>query len=467
MTVLILRKSNEMIELVAVSALERSVKSIFIIALILLVRRKLNIKSIEWANMILWSILFMYLVFPYSFLIEIENLSEYGILQYILEPVRIIDEYIRAFVKDFGYILSKINRVFIASILLIYVITQIIQRNKAMKNSILMENDIRIDKILNLFKLKRNVNILVNNKIKVPITYGVIRPKIILQSRILEDDELLKYVLIHELTHIKKFDIVFNHIKNLIACMYWYNIFILLASRYMEDDIEVLCDKLVIQRVGDTINNRKEYCLSMLKLIEQKEYTKRVVLKLHPTKERMIIMKKWNKGFSGICAFVLVTALSLTVFADVKAVETNQVISSEASLDIERNNDNRVIEITDEEYNDLTLGEIPLNELRVANFDSKVTLDGLGHKSYKFNMESWTEPNHDGFTVKMSDMSCSGGLNYALIIKENGNEIYNSNFTKATTLTVKAYHNSRYEVIIQNRSTNSLKYRVKINSYIR
>ncbi|HEL1830662.1 TPA: M56 family metallopeptidase [Streptococcus suis] len=456
-----------MIELVTVSALERSIKSIFIIAFILLVRRKLNVKSIKWANMILWSILFIYLIFPYSILVEIENPSRYGILQYILEPVLVIDEYIRAFVKDFGYLLSKVNRVFIAGLLLIYVITQIIQRNKAMKNSISVENDKRVIEALNLFKLKRKINILVNDKIKVPITYGVIRPKIILQSHILEDDELLKCVLIHELTHIKKFDIVFNHIKNLIACVYWYNIFILIASRYMEDDIEVLCDKLVIQRVGDTVNNRKEYCISMLKLIEQKEYTKRVVLKLHPTKERMVIMKKWKRTFSGVCAFALVTALSFTAFADVKAVEKEQVLSSEISSNVKLNDNNRVVEITDEEYNRLTLGEIPFNELRVADVDSKVTLDGLEHKSYKFNMESWTEPNHDGFTVKMSEMSCSGGLNYALIIKENGNEIYNSNFTKATTLTVKAYHNSRYEVIIQNRSTNSLKYRVKIDSYIR
>ncbi|HEP1835772.1 TPA: M56 family metallopeptidase [Streptococcus suis] len=456
-----------MIELVAVSALERSIKSIFIIALILLVRRKLNIKSIKCANIILWSILFIYLIFPYSFLIKIENPSRYGILQYILEPVLIISEYIRAFVKDFGYLLSKVNRVFIASLLLIYVITQIIQRNKAMKNSIPIENDKRVIEVINLFKLKRKIDVLISDKVKVPITYGVARPKIILQSHILEDDELLRYVLIHELTHIKKFDIVFNHIKNLIACVYWYNIFILIASRYMEDDIEVLCDKLVIQRVGDTVNNRKEYCISMLKLIEQKEYTKRVVLKLHPTKERMVIMKKWKRTFSGVCAFALVTALSFTAFADVKAVEKEQVLSSEISSNVKLNDNNRVVEITDEEYNRLTLGEIPFNELRVADVDSKVTLDGLEHKSYKFNMESWTEPNHDGFTVKMSEMSCSGGLNYALIIKENGNEIYNSNFTKATTLTVKAYHNSRYEVIIQNRSTNSLKYRVKINSYIR
>lgn len=456
-----------MIELVAVSALERSIKSIFIIALILLVRRKLNIKSIKWANMILWSILFIYLIFPYSFLVEIENPSQYGILQYILEPILIISEYIRAFVKDFGYLLSKINRVFVASLFFVYVMKQIVKRNNAMKNSIPVENDKRVIEALNLFRLKRKIDVLISDKIKVPITYGVIHPKIILQSHILKDDELLKYVLIHELTHIRKFDIVFNHIKNLIACIYWYNIFILIASRYMEDDIEVLCDKLVIQRVGDTVNNRKEYCISMLKLIEQEENAKRVVLKLRPTKERMIIMKKWKRGFSGICAFLLVTALSLTAFADVKAAGMEEVVSSETPLKNRVNENGRVEEIEDEEYNRLKLEEIYSDELKSANIDDKTTLDGLGHKYYKFNMESWTEPNHDGFTVKMSEMSCAGGLNYSIIIQENGKVIYQEYFNRAVTLTVKAYHNSRFKVTIVNQSVNPLTYRVKINSYIR
>ena len=128
----------------------------------------------------------------------------------------------------------------------------------------------------------------------------------------------------------------------------------LLPQDIVEDDIEVLCDKLVIQRVGDTVNNRKEYCISMLKLIEQKEYTKRVVLKLHPTKERMVIMKKWKRTFSGVCAFALVTALSFTAFADVKAVEKEQVLSSEISSNVKLNDNNRVVEITIE-YNCLTL----------------------------------------------------------------------------------------------------------------
>ena len=65
----------------------------------------------------------------------------------------------------------------------------------------------------------------------------------------------------------------------------------------------------------------------------------------------------------------------------------------------------------------------------------------------------------------MSDMSCNEGIDYIIIILENGKEIFNKNYDKADTLTVKAYHNNRYEVIVLNTSSNILKYRVKINSY--
>ena len=67
----------------------------------------------------------------------------------------------------------------------------------------------------------------------------------------------------------------------------------------------------------------------------------------------------------------------------------------------------------------------------------------------------------------MSEMKCGDGLDYALIIKEDGKSVYKTSLNRATTLTVKANRNSSYEVIINNLSTSSLKYRVRINSYKR
>ena len=456
-----------MVEFVIVSTLERGIKSTFFIIFILLTRRVLNIKSIKWASIILWSILFIYLLFPYSISIRIEKIEQCVVLRYALEPFVFVSKYIKMLVQEVGYILSNFNQLIVTSILLMYTIIQVKKRNKALKNSVRIDPDSRIEELVNSFRLKRQVQIYINDGIKVPITYGVLRPKIIIQSQVLENDNLLKYIIIHEMIHIKKFDIVFTHIKNLIACLYWYNPFVLLASSYMENDLELLCDKLVIQSVGDTVEHRKEYCLSMLQLIELKEIQEKSVLKLHPTKERMIIMKRWKRGFSGIVTLILVVILSITVSVDIKVHGKEQVISNITPFQKEIVKGDKVREITDSEYNKLTLGEVSANSLKSSDINSKVTLKGLTNKSYKFNTESWIPQNHNGFTLKLSEMSSEGGVDYCIIIKEDDTVIYKKYFTKAAILTVKADKNSRYEFIVNNQSTNTLSYRVKINSCIR
>ena len=454
-----------MVNLILPTALNRSIKSIFILAIILFIRKILNTKSIRWANIILWMIFFVYLLFPRSILITVTDFEKFGWLQDILRSMSVISGHIKKIEKEAGYILSPINQMFVTGLVLIYVVVQIIKRNRTMRDSVIIERGSKADEYLSLFNLRRKVDIFINDKIASPVTYGIIHPKIVLQSYIFEDDELLKYVLIHELTHIKKFDIAFSHLKNLIMCINWYNPFILGAAKYIEDDIEILCDKLVIKRAGDTREHRKEYSMAMLKLTERNENS-RFVLKLHPTKERIIVMKKWRRTVLGIVAFAVAVGASMTSFVEVRAIETNQVVANVESSYTPINKDNRVEEIIEKEYIELVENQEEIVPY-IADINGKETLEELSHKKYKFDMSSWTSANHDGFTVKMSNMSSKGNIDYEIIIKENGNLIYKNRFEKEATLNVKAQDGSSYEVIIDNNSVNTLKYNIKIKSYIR
>ena len=454
-----------MVNLILPTVLNRSIKSIFILAIILLIRKILNIKSIRWANIILWMIFFVYLLFPRSILITVTDFEKFGWLQDILRSMSVISGHIKKIEKEAGYILSPINQMFVTGLVLIYVVVQIIKRNRTMRDSVMIERGSKADEYLSLFNLRRKVDIFINDKIASPVTYGIIHPKIVLQSYIFEDDELLKYVLIHELTHIKKFDIAFSHLKNLIMCINWYNPFILGAAKYIEDDIEILCDKLVIKRAGDTREHRKEYCMAMLKLTERNENS-RFVLKLHPTKERIIVMKKWRRTVLGIVAFAVAVGASMTSFVEVRAIETNQVVANVESSYTPINKDNRVEEIIEKEYIELVENQEEIVPY-IADINGKETLEELSHKKYKFDMSSWTSANHDGFTVKMSNMSSKGNIDYEIIIKENGNLIYKNRFDKEATLSVKAQDGSSYEVIVNNTGVNSLKYNIKIKSYLR
>lgn len=454
-----------MVNLILSTALNRSIKSIFILAIILFIRKMLNIKSIRWANIILWMVFFVYLLFPCSILITVTDFGKCEWPQDLLQSMSVISGHIKKIEKEAGYILSPINQMFVTGLVLIYVVVQIIKRNRTMRDSVIIERGSKADEYLSLFNLRRKVDIFINDKIASPVTYGIIHPKIVLQSYIFEDDELLKYVLIHELTHIKKFDIAFSHLKNLIMCINWYNPFILGAAKYIEDDIEILCDKLVIKRAGDTREHRKEYSMAMLKLTERNENS-RFVLKLHPTKERIIVMKKWRRTVLGIVAFAVAVGASMTSFVEVRAIETNQVVANVESSYTPINKDNRVEEIIEKEYIELVENQEEIVPY-IADINGKETLEELSHKKYKFDMSSWTSANHDGFTVKMSNMSSKGNIDYEIIIKENGNLIYKNRFEKEATLNVKAQDGSSYEVIIDNNSVNTLKYNIKIKSYIR
>ena len=454
-----------MVNLILSTALNRSIKSIFILAIILFIRKMLNIKSIRWANIILWMVFFVYLLFPCSILITVTDFGKCEWPQDLLQSMSVISGHIKKIEKEAGYILSPINQMFVTGLVLIYVVVQIIKRNRTMRDSVIIERGSKADEYLSLFNLRRKVDIFINDKIASPVTYGIIHPKIVLQSYIFEDDELLKYVLIHELTHIKKFDIAFSHLKNLIMCINWYNPFILGAAKYIEDDIEILCDKLVIKRAGDTREHRKEYSMAMLKLTERNENS-RFVLKLHPTKERIIVMKKWRRTVLGIVAFAVAVGASMTSFVEVRAIETNQVVANVESSYTPINEDNKVEEIIEKEYIELVENQAEIVPY-IADINGKETLEELSHKKYKFDMSSWTSANHDGFTVKMSNMSSKGNIDYEIIIKENGNLIYKNRFEKEATLSVKAQDGSSYEVIVNNTGVNSLKYNIKIKSYIR
>ena len=179
--------------------------------------------------MILWLILLAYLLTPYIYLITLDQTQSHGI---IFDLLLFINTILRAVAGKIGNYLWGIYQLIVAILLLLYILIRIVKMWKALKDSVEIDKDSRILNCIEGFKLKRKVKVFVNEKVKVPMTYGLIRPKIILQNAVLEDDELLYHVLTHELTHIKKLDQLWNHLRYFTACVYWYNILVLAFLKY-------------------------------------------------------------------------------------------------------------------------------------------------------------------------------------------------------------------------------------------
>lgn len=449
------------------AVLYKSLKSIIILIMILLFRKRLNLKSTKGANIILWTLLLVYLIFPKDIVFSIETYEASKFIKTIFAPSILINQAAIYITYNFPSI-SRLNRLVGSSLVIIYTLYQFIKFKKVLSNSVELKDRTHLNNSLKKFNIKREVKLYTNDELDTPITYGIVRPKIILQKSILKDWDLLDHVLTHELVHIERYHILLSHLKNLIICLYWYNPFLIISLKYFEKDIEINCDKIVIEKNGDSLENRKNYCQSLLKLLERQRENDKFVLNLSPTKERMLNMKNWKKTLSGTFTLIFLLFLYIPVFTNAVEVDENKVISdTEGIKEVYVNVDNKVEEITDEEYENLDLYDIPTNGLRSANIDEKRTLAGAYSDFYTFNMTSISGRDHNGFTLRTSEMYCKGGIYYTVIIKENGSLLYESRFNKSTNLKIKADSVFSYEVIIINQSVNPLTYKINISSYVR
>ena len=89
--------------------------------------------------------------------------------------------------------------------------------------------------------------LLVSERVAMPCTSGWRRPVIILPESALEwDDERREMVLLHELAHIRRGDIMWHLIAQLAVAVHWFNPFVWAAARSMRADAERAADDLVV-----------------------------------------------------------------------------------------------------------------------------------------------------------------------------------------------------------------------------
>lgn len=445
------------------AVLYKSLKSIIILILILLFRKRLNLKSTKGANIILWTLLLIYLIFPKDIVFSVKTYEASKFIKTIFAPSILINQAAIYITYNFPSI-SRLNRIVGSSLVIIYTLYQFIKFKKVTSNSLELKDRTHLNNSLKKFNIKREVKLYINDELDTPITYGLARPKIILQKNILKDWDLLDHVLTHELVHIERYHILLSHLKNLIICLYWYNPFLILSLKYFEKDIEINCDKIVIEKIGDSQENRKNYCQSMLKLVERQRENDKFVLNLSPTKERMLTMKNWKKTLSGTFTLIFLLFLYIPVFTNAVEVDENKVISdTEGIKEVYVNVDNRVEEITDEEYENLDLDEILLNDVGEKYVKKREIIPAFDHIDYKFNFQSFYEYNQEGFTIKTSEIHSKRDIDYTVLIVENGEKIYESRFNEGKNLKIRVNGGNNYRVIILNQSVKPLTYKINIS----
>ncbi len=98
----------------------------------------------------------------------------------------------------------------------------------------------------------RRVRILESEQCLVPMTWGFLRPRVLLPVEARSwSRERRRMVLIHELTHVRRRDVWAQWLSNLACALYWWNPAVWKAAGKMQQEREKACDDAILRK-GNT-----------------------------------------------------------------------------------------------------------------------------------------------------------------------------------------------------------------------
>ena len=99
--------------------------------------------------------------------------------------------------------------------------------------------------------LRRRLAIRQSDRVSSPLTFGVLRPVILMPKAIdWTDERALAYVLEHEFVHIRRFDALWKLLLIAAACAHWFNPLVWAMYVLANRDLELSCDETVVRRFG-------------------------------------------------------------------------------------------------------------------------------------------------------------------------------------------------------------------------
>lgn len=101
---------------------------------------------------------------------------------------------------------------------------------------------------LDELRIHRRVRLLVSSFVPSPMLIGVLRPAVVLPRSLRGQN--LRHVLLHELTHVRRQDIVFRWLALAAVCLHWLNPLVYVLRRQLEAAGELACDEAVLEHIG-------------------------------------------------------------------------------------------------------------------------------------------------------------------------------------------------------------------------
>lgn len=297
----------------------------------------------------------------------------------------------------------------------------------------------------------RRISLRQSDRISGPLTYGVVRPVILLPSS-LDWEDSLAHILTHETVHIRRFDALVKLLLAAAFALHWWNPAVWLLYRLAGQDLELACDEETVRLLERELgpSSRRDYARTLLRMEERRGLSLFNSFS-RPVLERRIreIMKRKKRTLPALLAAVLlVTGVAAAFGTSAKEPALTGALTGEeyeklSALRLEGYErmtvaqfQNRIWELTDTPEYPALLDRLGSDEVLYARRDSR-ELEGFWYYVLcPLINDQWQSRQFDGAVQKDFGDGRSAQIEYTLTLT----------ILDRDSLTVGTYSKAREEI---------------------
>ena len=135
------------------------------------------------------------------------------------------------------------------------------------KNSVKISDSKFFSEVKKELKIKKHIRLKASSDINSPMLVGVLFPTVYIPCREIPSGNM-RMVLLHELTHYKRKDLLIKWFAILVNAVHWFNPLCYLACAALSEACEVSCDMSATKNMSE--DEQKLYMQTILNLVEER-----------------------------------------------------------------------------------------------------------------------------------------------------------------------------------------------------
>jgi len=205
-------------------------------------------------------------------------------------------------------------------------------------------------RLANRLGVTRPLTLLRGERLAVPVTWGIVYPAALLpQDADTWSEERRRFVLVHEMAHVKRFDALTQLLAQFAVALFWFDPLVWIAAHQMRVEREHACDDYVlrdgttpslyagellemVRSIGTPRHDRAAPAFAALAMARRSEFEGRMLAILDPRLDRQTLNKRGTLMTAIIVALLTIPLAALRPFQ--QPVSSSAAISESSSSSI-------------------------------------------------------------------------------------------------------------------------------------